>query len=410
MGLFLDKIARLASVSQRPCTYYSDQLPISIKFCLQSRRLQLTTEDENYSAEDSDAEEAPEVLDISASERKLVTQPYDYSIDQLTSHVEKGKILLIEVPYQREYVWDDSKASRLVESLLLNVPIPVCYFGENDDGTWEVIDGLQRVQSIVRFLKGEFSLRGLSVLAELNGKKFRELPARDQRRIESRTLRFVVITEESHPDIKFDVFERLNTGAVKLLPQELRNCIYRGTFNDKLHELARNERFRSAIGREKDSRMRDEELILRFLALYANFPGYKPPVTQFLNEYMRDNRHDSLPVEVEQTFLNTMQAVAEIFGGHAFRTLQDGKESSNLNRALFDAVSLSFAYVDRNAAKKRAESIIVEHRKLLEDSRFGVLIGRATADRTRMHGRVRMYTSMLRNLGIESSLPQLPEE
>lgn len=169
--------------------------------------------------EGTDSDEVPEPLDVNADERKLVTQPYDYSVDQLTSHVEKGKILLIEVPYQREYVWDDAKASRLIESLLLNVPIPVCYFAENEDGTWEVIDGLQRVHSIVRFLKNEFSLRGLSVLGELNGKTFRELPSRDQRRIESRTLRFVVITEESHPDIKFDVFERLNTGAVKLLPQ-----------------------------------------------------------------------------------------------------------------------------------------------------------------------------------------------
>lgn len=240
----------------------------------------MSANDEN--SDMTDLEDAPEELDISASERKLVTQPYDYSVDQLTSHVDKGKILLIEVPYQREYVWDDSKASRLIESLILNVPIPVCYFAENEDGTWEVIDGLQRVQSIVRFLRNEFTLRGLSVLTEMNGRRYRELPARDQRRIDSRTLRFVVITDESHPDIKFDVFERLNTGAVKLLPQELRNCIYRGPFNDRLHELAKDQRFTAAIGRQKDSRMRGEELVLRFFALYANLPGYKPPVTQFV--------------------------------------------------------------------------------------------------------------------------------
>src|SRR5437868_7070929 len=87
------------------------------------------------------ADETPEPLDVVAGERKLVTQPYDFSVDQLVSDVGKGKILLIDVPYQREYVWDDAKASRLIESLLLNVPIPVCYFAENQDGTWEVIDG-----------------------------------------------------------------------------------------------------------------------------------------------------------------------------------------------------------------------------------------------------------------------------
>ena len=226
-------------------------------------------------------EDAPEPLDLAAGERKLVTQPYDYSVDQLTSHVEKGKILLIDVPYQREYVWDDAKASRLVESLLLNVPIPVCYFAENEDASWEVIDGLQRLHSIVRFLKNSFPLRGLSVLTELNGRTFADLPSRDQRRIESRTVRFVLITEESHPDIKFDVFERLNTGAVKLTPQELRNCIYRGAFNDGLREIVNDVSFRGALGRAKDPRMRDEEMVLRFLALYSDLPGYKPPLTQF---------------------------------------------------------------------------------------------------------------------------------
>ena len=145
-----------------------------------------------------------------------MTQPYDYSVDQLTLHVDKGKILLIEVPYQREYVWDDAKASRLMESLLLNVPIPVCYFAENEDGTWEVIDGLRRVpHSIVRFLNGAFSLRGLSVLTELNGNKFDELPSRDRRRIESRTLRFVVITEES---TFFRTSNLMSSNALTLAP------------------------------------------------------------------------------------------------------------------------------------------------------------------------------------------------
>ena len=361
----------------------------------------------------TDSEETPEPLDVAPDERKLVTQPYDYSVDQLTSHVEKKKILLIEVPYQREYVWDDTKASRLIESLLLNVPIPVCYFAENEDGTWEVIDGLQRVHSIVRFLKGQFHLRGLSVLTELNGRNFADISARDQRRIESRTLRFVVITEESHPDIKFDVFERLNTGAVKLLPQELRNCIYRGSLNDGLHELANNNSFRAAIGRMgsvKDSRMRDEELLLRFLALYEDLPGYKAPVTQFLNEYMRKNRESPPEPDAVTVLLATMNTVTEVFHGRAFRTLKDGRQSSALNRALFDAVALSIAYSDRRQVIENADRLTAAHLRLLEDTRFGVLIGRATADRGRMHGRVRMYTEILTGLGIESFLPRLPEE
>jgi len=358
----------------------------------------------------SEEDDAPEPLDLSTDERKLVTQPYDYSVDQLTSHVDKGKIVLIDVPYQREYVWDDTKASRLIESLLLNVPIPVCYFAENEDNTWEVIDGLQRVRSIVRFLRGDFELRGLSVLTELNGLKFADIPSRDQRRIESRTLRFVVITQESHPDIKFDVFERLNTGAVKLLPQELRNCIYRGPLNDALQNVSDYASYRAALGRSRDPRMRDEEMVLRFLALYSDIRGYKPPLAQYLNEYMRKNRAKTPDLATLNVFDDTMKAISEVLGGTAFSMLRDAKASSNINRALFDAVSVSFAFADRGAIRRKAKAVEKAHAALLTDSSFQPLVGRATADRTRMHGRVRMYTAALRAAGVKSTLPDLPEE
>ena len=368
------------------------------------------SEEELEQEAEAEADETPEPLDIAAGERKLVTQPYDYSVDQLVSHVEKGKILLIDVPYQREYVWDDSKASRLIESLLLNVPIPVCYFAENEDGSWEVIDGLQRVHSIARYLDGRFVLRGLSVLTELNGKRFGELPGRDQRRIESRTLRFVVITEESHPDIKFDVFERLNTGAVKLTAQELRNCIYRGAFNDALHDLAEDKAFRDAIGRPRDARMRDEEMVLRFFALHSGLPNYRPPITQLLNEYMRENRSRSPSATDQRLFKSTMKIIGDVFGGTAFRMTRDDKVTANVNRALYDAVAISIGFANRSQLLKRAVEVKREHAKLLNDAKFVPLVGRATADRSRMLGRIRMYTNMLKVCGIGTDLPELPED
>jgi hypothetical protein len=354
-----------------------------------------------------DESEAFEPLDLVAGERKLVTQPYDYSVDQLAYHVDKKKILLIEVEYQREYVWDDAKASRLMESLLLNVPIPVCYFAENEDGSWEVIDGLQRVHSIVRFLRNEFSLRGLSVLSELNGRRFDELPARDRRRIESRTLRFVVITDESHPDIKFDVFERLNTGAVKLTPQELRNCIYRGKLNDALHRIASDPLFRSILGSGEDARMRNEEIALRFFSLYADLPGYKEPLTQFLNEYMRQHRNEEPDPKIIETFYDVVRTIDQVYGSTAFRTLKEGKPSRSINRALFDAVTQALAFADRKAVVRLGEKVRQAHAKLLEDEDFLRYIARATADRGRMHGRVQTYAAQLRQIGITVNLPDL---
>jgi len=370
----------------------------------------MTDSDSELNGTDVEEEEGFEPLDLVAGERKLVTQPYDYSVDQLAYHVHKKKILLIEVEYQREYVWDDAKASRLIESLLLNVPIPVCYFAENEDGSWEVIDGLQRVQSIARFLRNEFSLRALSVLSELNGRTFEELPARDRRRIESRTLRFVVITDESHPDIKFDVFERLNTGAVKLTPQELRNCIYRGKLNDALHRIATDNLFRSILGGGEDSRMRNEELALRFLALHTDLPGYKEPLTQFLNEYMRLNRDQEPDQAAISTFMDVIATVDQVYGATAFKTLKEGKTSRSINRALFDAVTQALAFADRKAVIRLGEEVRAAHVELLEDDRFLRFIARATADRVRMHGRVYSYADKLRQLGISVNLPELPDE
>ena len=329
---------------------------------------------------------------------------------QLSSDVADGKILLIEVPYQRKYVWDDAKASRLIESLLLNVPIPVCYFAENTDGTWEVIDGLQRTQSIVRFLKGEFALRGLSVAKELNTKRFSDLPVRDQRRIETRTMRCVVVTEDSHPDIKFDVFERLNTGSVKLTPQELRNCIYRGQLNDDLRSLADQDAFRKAVGRAKNPRMGDEEMILRFLALVDGFGGYKPPVTQFLNEYMRARRTAPIPEAVRTKFESTMRTIFDVLGGSGFRSRDDEGQLRGVNRALFDAVAISYAFADHASCRSRAAQLREGHEELLRNATFLPLIRRATADRTRMHGRVRRYAEMMSTASVTVDMSQIPAE
>lgn len=352
-----------------------------------------------------DEEELHEPLDLTGEERRLTTQPYDLSVRQLVNDVQNNKIVLSSIEYQREYVWDDAKASRLIESLLLNVPIPVCYFAESADGTWEVIDGLQRCRSIVRFLTEDtFTLRGLSVLTELNGRTFANLAARDQRRIENRTIRCVVISEDSHPDIKFDVFERLNTGAVKLMPQELRNSIYRGPLNERLKKLAEDPEFRATLGRDRDPRMRDEELVLRFLALYERFDSYKPPLAQFLNEYMR-GQQDEPPNEASvSVFQETMGTIASIFEDGAYRMPQDGGLSRTINRALFDAVTVSVSHADRERLKSMADQVRAGHNELIHRENFAPLVGKATADRARMRGRVHAYTQMLVDLGIDTAL------
>lgn len=361
-------------------------------------------QEELDAVEDPTAEQA-EPLDLGQEARRLVTQPYDLSVQTLVDNVKTGRLMLSDVPYQRGYVWDDAKASRLIESLLLNVPIPVCYFAENPDGSLEVIDGQQRIRSIHRFLSGEFQLRGISVLREIDAKHFGELSDRDQRRISNRTIRCIVITEDSHPDIKFDVFERLNTGSVMLTAQELRNCIYRGQFNDRLKEIAADQSFRATLGRPADgrpTRMEEEELVLRFLALADNLDAYRPPMRQFLNAYMRAHRQEDPKAELVTILRDTCVAVSAVFSGGAFygRTT-DGEATRNINKALYDAVMISVARADQDRLRVKAAEVRNMRDGLLENGEFQAMIGRATADRTRVLGRIEAFTEGLRQLGIK---------
>jgi hypothetical protein len=156
--------------------------------------------------------------------------------------------------------------------------------------------------------------------------------------------------------------------------------------------------------------MRDEEMVLRFFALHAGLPNYKPPITQLLNEYMRENRNQSPSAPVQRLFKGTMKTISDVFGGTAFRMMRDDKVTGNVNRALFDAVAISVSFANRPQLLKKAEELRTAHAELLNDARFTPLVGRATADRSRMLGRIRMYTDMLKVCGIGTDLPDLPED
>lgn len=345
--------------------------------------------------------EQDEPLNLATDDRKLVTQPYDLGVKGLSQDIATERIKLT-IDYQRRYVWDNGKASRLIESLLLNVPIPVCYFAEDENGAYEVIDGLQRLKTISRYLDNEFKLSGISVLTELEGKKFAELNPRDQRRLENRTIRCIVITEDSNPDIKFDVFERLNTGAVSLSAQELRNSVYRGPFNDDLKQLATNPQLRQLLGDTANARMEAEELLLRFFCLVEEIQDYKPPLRQFLNTYLRRKRSANISQAQKALLDECCDVVGTILGSTPFR----GPNSRNpVNKAFFDALMVTTAFADRTQMLENAEKVGPALMSMLEDDDFLTAIGRATADRRRMMYRIRFAEQKLLECGIEVHLP-----
>ena len=235
-------------------------------------------------------EEESESLEVPSDKRKIYTELGDPEVESLHGKFKRGK-LVVQPDFQRQYVWDTAKASRLVESSLLGIPIPVIYLSEEADNKEYVIDGQQRLTSFFSFIDGkfpdgaDFRLSGLKVFKELNGKKYDALPDALQDSIRYFKVRIITFKKESDQNLKFEIFERLNTGSVSLNDQELCNCIYRGTFNKLLRELSHDPDFVFLLGLKKqDRRMKDVELVLRFAAFYHHtYLNYKPPMKSFLN-------------------------------------------------------------------------------------------------------------------------------
>ncbi len=312
---------------------------------------------EDLILEETIEEEQP--IEIPLGRRRVYADKSDRSIYELFRKFQRGDLIL-DPEFQRRYVWDDKKASLLIESVLLEVPIPVIYLAEENDGKFTVIDGQQRLRTFFRFLNNEFKLRGLSVLSELNGKYFKDLDKDKQQKIEDTTLRVIEIRKESHPDVKFEIFERLNIGAVKLNDQELRNCIYRGKYNDLIKELAEDKEFLSLLGlQEPHKRMYDRELGLRFLAFYnQTYLKYKEPMKQFLNKEMENNKNISEEKikELRRVFKETVSIVKSVFGDKAFRRFIPGDEKDpngrweirKINVGLFEIIMFGFSRYTKN--------------------------------------------------------------
>ncbi len=303
--------------------------------------------------EDEEVVEDEEGLPI--EQQRVYADKSDLSIFELLRRQNKGRINL-QPDFQRFYVWGDGQiASRLIESILLEIPIPVIYLSEEEDGTYVVIDGQQRLTALSHFLNNDYALRGLEVLTDLNRKYFRDLPQNLQDKLENTTLRVIEIRKQSHPDVRFEIFNRLNSGAVKLNDQELRNSVYRGPYNNLLAELAADADFLSLLGLESHHyRMIDREMVLRFCAFqHSSHLNYKPSMKRFLNNDMRNFRFldEQEKRKLTQAFRQAVKSSKTVFGARAFRRFKRGDqqnangewEEKRVNKALFDIIMYGFS-------------------------------------------------------------------
>ena len=350
--------------------------------------------------EDEQAEHERDPEERTVSSHRLVTQPYDLVVSSLLAQIKDGTVHLRQLSdrpnFQRKYVWPNRLASRLIESILLNVPIPPCYLAQDRNFALEVIDGQQRIYSIYRFTENEFSLVNLDVLKDLNGKRFHQLPLRWRRKIETYTLRCVIVTNDSDPDIRFEVFERLNTNTMPLNSQELRNSISRGSLIDLLGRLATHRPWLKILNRRHpDKRMRDEELILRFFAFHIlGLDGYRTPQKNWLNDVASGGRGYSNE-EIERLASVWRRAIRNcllVFDpNECFRRLPlNGRQV--INRALMDLTMYSLKGVRKNVVEKKATEFYRRYTALIKDDEFADLITRSIDHKSRTMRRFELWS------------------
>jgi hypothetical protein len=223
---------------------------------------------------------------------------YDITVKELISLVGDGTID-IAPEYQRHFRWETQRQSQLVESIFLGIPIPNIFMATNKDATWELIDGVQRLSSIVHFagdtsvrgkigLSDALRLEGLENVETFNGKRYDELPRSIQLGLLMKPLKITTLSDKSDLSVRFDLFERLNTGGISLSNQEIRSCVYRGQCNDFLKELAEDTNFREVVRvtKKQETDATRDELVLRFFAFLNSYQEFDHSVVDFLNEYM----------------------------------------------------------------------------------------------------------------------------
>lgn len=358
-------------------------------------------------------EEETAELQKKSKERTVRTQNVEYDIGTLVNKINSNLIKL-DPEYQRNHRWDDIKSSRLIESLILNIPIPIIYISydidvdeevSSEQVRYSVIDGQQRLRAISDYFNNKYILEGLDTLSEVNGLKFRELPGFLQRRLEARTVRCLQVDSTIDEQVKYDIFERLNIGAVKLEAQEIRNATIRGKVNKKLKELSLNRDFNALLQIEDSSKreenirvrkMEDRELVLRFLALYNNYSdeSISKGMGNYLTEKMKylNSISDSDLDIIAQAFVDVMKTTREYFGKTAFAKLKykDGRRlfASKFNVAVYDALSQAILYNLLKGKKTYTKKEVERFEKLFQDSEFISAISSAINDRSKLRLRI----------------------
>jgi hypothetical protein len=355
-------------------------------------------------------------------EIRIVTEQARYPLDSIPTMLDSKKYIL-DPEYQRRKRWDNIRKSRLIESFIMNVPIPPIFLYEIDYSIYEVMDGQQRLTTIYDFYNGKFQLEGLQYWRELDGRNYANLPEQVRKGIDRRYLSSIVLlqetakSEEEAEELKRIVFERLNSGGEKLTPQETRNALQNGKFNQLCIKISKNESFRKMwyfplesegeqelLKNESYKKMEDVELVLRFFA-YRHFDKLKSTgVDKFLDEYLKqaNSYSEQTMKNLENIFNETIDIIYQILGNKAFVPPKEDRDKNTPLKIVYDPMMQVFArkLPFKNELLKHKEAIKEEmysDEKMLyvaeENDRF-LFEGRYTT-RKGLEARIRYFDNFL---------------
>ena len=246
--------------------------------------------------------------------------------------------------YQRDFVWDETRQSRLIESITLGLPIPIVFMAEDANGRLEIVDGSQRIRTLAAYISDDLELLDLEKLTEMNSLKFSQLPLSRQKKIKNTSIRMIVLSETATEDVRNDLFERINRGSDLLRNMEKRKGIYQGDFNKFIYdECAKNPLMKSLapLSKTVKNRQEHEELILRYFALVDTFPKittHSRGIGVMLDEYMdaTNKKFDADEKEVKKLhFEKTLSFINDSFvNGFSKR------EGQGVSRIFFEALSV----------------------------------------------------------------------
>lgn len=309
---------------------------------------------------------------------ETITEPFDPSLIRVESKLITLDLLLTRIrereidlapDFQRASIWTAAAQARLIESVLLRIPLPAFYMDATNEDNWLVVDGLQRLTALKRFVvDGELQLQGMEFLKKFQGKRYEELPRSYQRRIAETQVTVFLIEENTPPEVKFNIFKRINTGGLPLSSQEIRHALNQGVATKLLAELAKSDEFKQATNNSiRPDRMADREVVLRFIAFTIrpytdyrtkDFDGFLNDAMGFVNGLSEAN----LSVLTDR-FYRAMKAAFAIFGEAAFRK-QYGPSTRKFpfNKALFESWAVNLSKLDEGSIQ-----ILIDKKELLKE-------------------------------------------